>query len=245
MPQASTHSWPVRLNVLIVPLVVGGWCHLEGCVDESSISLDGTETKPVVSWFYDEKVRCHGTTLHGKRRVFLTIRVQWSEYRASALPHGSQNSTGYRRVTGGGPGQYDCQPQLKAPPNSHSHRPSLSWLLAPATVPLLCPPSLRPSPPRFPPPPALTVPGTQCCSTTFTICRISEVGRHCCEDIAIPLGSPCARATHQAWWLAREFCVFSSGGLPSRSQLPKLAVTTLPHNSERGGTQKIGNGYTK
>lgn len=106
-------------------------------------------------------------------------------------------------------------------------------------------PPLGPPLPGSAPPPALTVPGTQCRSTTFTICRISEVGRHCCEDIAIPLGSPCARATHQAWWLAREFCVFSSGGLPSRSQLPKLAVTTLPPNSERGGTQKIGNRYTK
>lgn len=48
----------------------GGWSHLGECANESGaprpkegprslVLPDGTETKPA-SWFYDEKVGCHG-----------------------------------------------------------------------------------------------------------------------------------------------------------------------------------------
>lgn len=72
MPQASTHSWPVKLNVLIAPRIGKG----AGAIWENvQMSQGHQDPKKVLvaqypwmglrqsqfPWFYGEKVGCHGT----------------------------------------------------------------------------------------------------------------------------------------------------------------------------------------
>lgn len=72
---------------------------------------------------------------------------------------------------------------------------------------------------------------TQCCSAMFVVCRISDIEGHGWESMAVTLDRPICQVT-----LKRTL----SGRLPSRSQLPQLAVTTLTHNSKWGHKKKKG-----